>query len=126
LAGPDIFGDYATLIAQILTLVTIATIIINVGKKLANKRAPRDFIFFFLTIAAVIGMQLIAIYNFSQQQMQLTKLENKQIALQNVTLKLQNTTIANQHLLFDIHKKLSAATIVNNTHLLPLQQTSKQ
>lgn len=87
--GPDIFGPYATLIAQIVTLLSIAGIMIRLGKSLTNKRAPRDYIFFFLLIATIIGMQLVGIYNFTIQNQQLQTIEKQQLVIQNQTIKNQ-------------------------------------
>lgn len=89
---PTIFGPYATLIAQILALSALASIGIKIAQWLAQHRQmPRDQVFFIGIIAAVIGMQFIALAIADGQNRALTQLEQRQLLLQNQTL-------ANQHL----------------------------
>ena len=109
----DILGDFALVIGQIIALVTLGTLIIQSGRWLTRRRMPRDYYFFFLSVIAIIAMGLVTIYNFNVQNDKINVLETKQ-------LQLQNTTVANQQLLLQIHKKLATATVVNTTDGKPL------
>ena len=95
----DIFGEWGTIIGQILVLISIGGLIIQTARWSEKKHVTRDWYFFVLIIVAVIATEGIAIYRFDAQQTALSNIEEQNRLLNLQTLKLQNQTVTNQNLL---------------------------
>lgn len=81
----DLFGEYALLIAQLLTLVTIGGIFIQFARWInKHKNFARDTTFFVILVIIIIATNVPAL-------IQITNLEHQQLMLQNTTITNQQT-----------------------------------
>jgi len=105
----DIFGPYATIIGQALSIIAIATLLIQLGRWWIAKRGQRTSearVYFVLLLVAIISTNMFAMLR-SLDEIQ----ESQKIELLNV--KLNNATLENQHLIKDVLKQ--GEKIVNQT-----------
>ncbi len=85
MAEVDLFGEYALLIAQLLTLVSIGGIFIQFARWInKHKNFARDTTFFIILVIVIIATNVPAL-------IQITNLEHQQLMLQNVTITNQQT-----------------------------------
>lgn len=81
----DLFGEYALLIAQLLTLVSIGGIFIQFARWInKHKNFARDTTFFIILVIIIIATNIPAL-------IRIASLEKEQLALQNTTITNQET-----------------------------------
>jgi len=125
----DIFGQYGTLIGQLLSIIAIATLLIQLGKWWENKRKGRTSearIYFVLLLIVIISTNIFSMLRSLDEIAESQKIELQNVKLNTQSLKNENTTLQNQQLIKQVLK--TSNEIVNQTkhiaaasgHYLPI------
>ena len=115
MVAPDIFGDYAVIIGQLLSIFAIAGILISFAKWLVKKREQRTSeIYFIILVAVIISTTVLATIRYLNEVDKLGVLEGQNLKLNVQQIKNQNLTLENQQLLKQIlsHQEKFASAII--------------
>ena len=115
MVAPDIFGEYAVIIGQLLSIFAIAGILISFAKWLVKKREQRTSeIYFIILVAVIISTTVLATIRYLNEVDKLGVLEGQNLKLNVQQIKNQNLTLENQQLLKQIlsHQEKFASTII--------------
>ena len=114
MVAPDIFGEYAVVIGQLLSIFAIAGILISFARWLVHKRQKNDReIYFMVLIAVIISTTVLATLRYLNELDKLGAIEGQNLKLNIQQVKNQNLTLENQQLLRQIltHQEKFAATL---------------
>jgi len=113
--APDIFGEYAVIIGQLLSIFAIAGILISFAKWLVKKREQRTSeIYFIILVAVIISTTVLATLRYLSEVDKLGVIEGQNLKLNVQQIKNQNLTLENQQILKQIlsHQERFASTII--------------
>lgn len=116
----DIFGQYATLIGQLLSVIAIVTLLIQLGKWWITKRGSRTSetrVYFVLLLIAIIATNIFSMLRSLNEIDQLQSIDALNIKLNVQQLKSQNLTLQNQQLINEVLNATKSLTTEKNRYV---------
>jgi len=125
----DIFGQYATIIGQLLSIIAIVTLLVQLGKWWSKKREGKTSetrIYFVLLLVAIVATNVFSTLRALDEIDRSQTIESLNVKLNTQSLKNENATLQNQQLIKEVLK--TSNEIVNQTkhiasasgHYLPI------
>jgi len=112
----DIFGQYATIIGQLLSVIAIITLLIQLGKWWSKKREGKTTearIYFVLLLVAIVATNIFSMLRSLNEIDQLQGIDTLNLKLNTQQLKNENLTLQNQQLIKQVIK--ADDQIINQT-----------